>query len=203
MSGNIQYPDTQRPSQNPNCNPAQMNLIFRARMLWRDISTWLHLYMVSLFANSTVNQEVISERLHRAPAEYGSILRVFFSNQVTEQLVNQSVKYLAVLQSLYIALLNNDVDSINYYTRQAYQVVDAIATLLANTNPYWAKNEWVALLTAYTNTNIQQATTMLAGEYKNSVDIFERNLSITNIMGDYFSQGLTNYFMLNTPQQTP
>lgn len=203
MNGNNQNPEIQNLNSNPNYIPGQMNFIFRARMLWRDLATWLSLYLSSLFGSGVGNHMAISERLYMVPVEYGSILRLFFGDRPTEQLMNQLVQYIAYLQSLYIAMLNNDVESINGYTRQAYQTVDAIAGLLAETNPYWRKNEWVALLTSFTNMNIQEATVLLAGMYKDGIDIFERKLSLTNIMGDYFSEGLTNYYMSNTLPHTP
>lgn len=203
MNGNNQNQEIQRQMIDPAYITGQMNFIFRARMLWRDLATWLSVYLTSLFGTGVANHEAVSERLYTIPVEYGNLLRTVFGNTVSEQLVNQLIQYIAVLQSLFIALLNNDNDSINSYTRQIYQVVDAIAGLLAETNPYWIKNEWIALLTAFTNMNIQEATAFLAGQYEEAIDIFDRKLSLTNIMGDYFSEGLTNFFLLNAARQTP
>jgi ABC-type transport system substrate-binding protein len=202
MNGNNQIPQIQSLNSNPNYIPGQMNFIFRARMLWRDLATWLSMYISSLFGSGVGNHVAISERLYTVPAEYGSILKLFFGDQPAEQLINQLVQFIAHLQSLFIAMMNNDVDSINSYTQQVYQIVDAIAGLLAETNPYWRKNEWVALLNSFTNMNIQEATALLSGMYKEGINIFEQKLSLTNIMGDYFSEGLTYYYMVHTLPRT-
>lgn len=197
-----QIPETRSSFVSPEYISGRMNFIFRARMLWRDLSTWLSVYMVSLLSN-VGNTEAINKRLYSVPSEYESILSSFFGNQVTEQLANQLVQYIAIFQSLLAAMMSNDVDSINNYTRQIYQVVDAIAELLSGINPYWNKNEWVALLTSFTSMNIQQATTLLSGRFESNIDIFDRALSLSNILGDYFSEGLTYYFMQDAPLQTP
>lgn len=64
----------------------QMNLIFRARMLWRDIGTWLTIYMSSLFSGFP-NLQAITNKLYRIPLEYGNILRTFFGDRVSEDYI--------------------------------------------------------------------------------------------------------------------
>jgi hypothetical protein len=187
--------------QNSNYITAQMNFIFRARMLWRDLATWLRSYKVSLYGG-VGNSEELSQRLFRIPQEYGNILRVFFGDQPTEQFITLLTQYIAILQSLFIAQINNDMNEINDLTQQSYQNVNSTAALLASVNPYWTQGEWVTFLTLFTGLQIQEATTFLTKDYTLNNDIFDRILSFTNIIGDYFSEGLTNYFILRQQQQT-
>lgn len=198
----VQNP-AQTPAQTPATIPyitAQMNFIFRARMLWRDLATWLRSYKVSLIGG-VGNTDELSQRLFRLPAEYGSIFRVFFGDPTTEQLMSLLTQYIAILQSLFIAQISNDVDQINSLTQQAYQNVNNIAALLASINPYWTQAEWVTLLTFFTGMQIQESTTFLTKDFSANIDIFDRMLSFTNLIGDYFSEGLTNYFLLKQQQQ--
>lgn len=183
--------------QNPSYITGQMNLIFRARMLWRDLATWLRSYKVSLYGG-VGNTDELSQRLFRIPLSYGNILRVYFGDQATEQFINLATQYIAILQSLFNAQINNDVDEINNLTQKAYQNVNSTAALLASINPYWTQGEWVTLLTLFTSLQIEEATTFLTKDYTVNNDIFDRILSLTNIIGDYFSEGLTNYF---TPRE--
>lgn len=181
--------------QNPSYITGQMNFMFRARMLWRDLATWLRSYKVSLYGG-VGNTDELSQRLFRIPLAYGNILRVYFGDQATEQFINLLTQYIAILQSLFIAQINNDVDKINNLTQQAYQNVNSTAALLSSINPYWTQGEWVTLLTLFTSLQIEEATTFLTKDYTVNNDIFDRILSLTNIIGDYFSEGLTNYFTL-------
>lgn len=177
-----------------------MNFIFRARMIWRDLATWLRSYKVSLYGG-VGNTDEISQRLFQIPLEYGNILRFFFGDQPTEQFINLLTQYIAILQSLFHAQIDNDVNAINSLTQQAYQNVNSTAALLASINPYWTQGEWITLLTLFTGLQIQEATTFLTKDYTSNNDIFDRILSFTNIIGDYFSEGLTNYFILKQQQQ--
>lgn len=197
--------EVQNPAQTPAAIPyitAQMNFIFRARMLWRDLATWLRSYKVSLYGG-VGNTDELSQRLFRLPAEYGSIFRVFFGDPATEQLMSLLTQYIAILQSLFIAQINNDADQINSLTQQAYQNVNNTAALLASVNPYWTQADWVTLLTLFTSLQIQESTTFLTKDFSVNNDIFDRILTLTNLIGDYFSEGLTNYFLLKQQQQFP
>lgn len=195
------YNEVQLPQQTPVITPTttQMNFIFRARMLSRDLATWLKLYMVSLF-NGVGDTEALSQQLFRLPMEYGNVFKIFFGDQSTEQFINIITQYIANLQSLFIAQRNNDVDSINKYTQQVYLITNNMASFLAGINPFWTQSEWSALLNAFTNMQIEEATTFLTKQYKENIDIFNRILSLTNIMGDYFSEGVTNLFLLQQQQ---
>jgi len=186
--------------QSPGYITGQMNFIFRARMLWRDLASWLRSYKVSLYGG-VGNTEELSRRLFRIPLEYASILRVYFGDQPTEQFINLLTQYIAILQALFIAQINNDIDEVNRLTQQAYQNVNEIAAFLASVNPYWTQSEWTTFLTLFTTLQIQEATTFLTQDYTLNIDIFDRILSFTNIVGDYFSEGLTIFFIQRQQQQ--
>ncbi|MDF2657143.1 MAG: hypothetical protein K0R19_3617 [Bacillota bacterium] len=175
---------------------AQMNFIFRARMLWRDLATWLRAYKVSLYGG-VGNSESLSQRLYQIPLEYGNMLRVFVGDEATEKYINLLSQYIILLQSLFIAQINNDVNLIDDLTKQIYRNTKERAALFAQMNPYWSQSEWITLMNAFTQMQIEEATTFLTQDYDRNIEIFDRILSLTTIMGDYFSEGLTFFFMLN------
>lgn len=179
---------------------SQMNFIFRARMIWRDLATWLRSYKVSLYGG-VGNTDELSQRLFRIPTEYGNLLKVFLGDQATDQFIALLTQYIAILQDLFIAQVNKDNDQINNLTQQAYKNVNDTAALLASINPYWVESEWVTFLNSFTSMEIDESTTFLTEDYTKNIDIFDRILSLTNIIGDNFSGGLTNYFVLNQQQR--
>jgi hypothetical protein len=179
---------------------SQMNFIFRARMIWRDLATWLRSYKVSLYGG-VGNTDELSQRLFRIPTEYGNLLKVFLGDQATDQFIALLTQYIAILQDLFIAQVNKDNDQINNLTQQAYKNVNDTAALLASINPYWVESEWVTFLNSFTSMEIDESTTFLTEDYTKNIDIFDKILSLTNIIGDNFSGGLTNYFVLNQQQR--
>ena len=129
-------------------------------------------------------------------AEYGNIFRVFFGNQATEQYINLLNQYIALFQFLLDAISKNDTNLINSYTQQLYQNIANNAAFFASLNPYWTQAQWQTLLELYTNLQIQEAQTFLTKDYTTNINLYDQVLALTMIIGDYFSEGLTNYFLL-------
>jgi len=160
----------QSPVQSPMQSPlqgvdsvyltSQINFIFRARMLLRDLATWLRSYKVSLYGG-VGNTAELSQRLFWIPMEYGDFLKVFFGDETTEQLISLLTQYIAILESLFIAQINNDINAINNLTQQAYQNVNETAALLSSVNPYWTQSEWVTRLSSFTNMLIHNRTAII------------------------------------------
>lgn len=184
---------------NPNYITAQMNFIYRARMLWRDLASWLRAYKVSLHGGLG-NIEAVSQRLYRIPLEYGNILRVFLGENNVEQFIQLLSQYIVLLQSLFVAQINNDINEVNNLTQQIYQNINSTAAFLASTNPYWTASQWETLINSFTSMQIEEATTFLTKDYERNIQIFDRILALTTIIGDYFSEGLTLYFLLTRTQ---
>ena len=190
----------QNPGINPNYIPAQMNFIFRARMLWRDLASWLRTYAVSLFAGIG-DLEAVSQRLYRIPVEYGMMFKVFFGDQVTEQYIALLSDYIVLMESLFAAQKNNDINAVNNLTNQLYQNVNNTAAFLSSINSFWTESEWMSLMTSFTSMNLDLATALLTKNYTQYINIYDRILALTNIIGDYFSEGLNYYLNLKAPQQ--
>lgn len=182
-----------------NITPAQMNLIFRARMIWRDLATWLRAYMISLYGN-VGDVDAINRRLYEIPRQYGNIFGLFFGDQIEEQLIFLVTQYIALFQSLFVSLLNNDVESVNNYMQQLNQNIESRSDLFSTVNPYWTKGELSALVSSFTNMSIEEATALLSKNFDRHVNVYNRLLSYTTLMGDYISEGLFNYMIYNRQQ---
>lgn len=172
-----------------------MNLIFRGRMLWRDMSTWLTLYMFSVYGQYP-NQQVLADRLYQLPLEYGNTMRLIFGDKISEDYITLLSNYIITLESLFNAQLMNDQNAINEYVRRLYQNINQRAAFLGSINPYWQESVWNTMLYAFNNMIVEESFALLTSEYDRSVDVFNRLLAQSTIIGDYFSEGIYNYLML-------
>lgn len=178
----------------------EMNLIFRARMLWRNLATWTAIYLVSAYG-SYPNQQAVSEKLYEAPLEYGNFMRLVFGNPDTEDYINILSMYIITLQNLFHAQLRGDEEAVNTYARQLYQNIDLRAEFLAQLNPYWQKETWQSLLYHYNNLIMELSMTLLLNDFVKNIEVFDRLLSYSSVIGDYFSEGIIQY--LGLPGTSP
>ncbi len=56
-------------------------------------------------------------------------------------------------------------------------------------------------MTSFTSMNIDQATALLTMDYNKFINIYDRILALTTIIGDYFSEGLNYLLAPQSPQQ--
>jgi len=178
--------------QDLNLTTGQMNLVFRGRMLWRDLATWLATYMFSV-SGGYGNQDAISERLYRLPLDYGNVMKLFFGDKLSEHYINLLSIYIVVLQSLFLAMIKGDASAVNDYAKRLYQNIDQMSAFLAQINPFWQQDVWSSLLYNINGLAIGFATTLLTRDFQRNVDIYDRLLSTSSVIGDYFTEGIFNY----------
>lgn len=171
--------------------PGQMNLIFRARMLWRNTATWIRAYLTNAYAG--LDTQAINEKIYASNQEYGNVLKVFFGEKVTDDYINHLNSYITIYQALFQAQMNGDTNAVDEYTKQLYQNIDHRAASLAQINPFWQESELKKLLYPYTDLLLKEAAAFAANDSRKSVDVFDQLLSQSTVIGDYFSDGLINY----------
>ena len=175
-----------------------INLIFRARILWRDMATWFTFYLLGLYRNYP-SQQSISNRLYGLPLEYGNVLTLIFGDRVSEAYITLLSNYVLILQYLFYSQMIGDVASANNYTQQLYRNIDQRAAHLARINPHWQESVWRSLLIAFNSMFIELSTELLAQEHEKSIDVFNRLLNHSTVIGDYFSEGILNYLKTAPP----
>ena len=172
-----------------NIVTGQMNLIFRGRMLWRDMAMWLTIYMFALFGGYP-NVQTIADQIYKLPFEYGNVMKLIFGDKVSDDYINLVSQYVIILEYLFYYQLTGDQNNAGNYTQQLYQNISQRAAFLAQINPYWQESTWRTLLTTFNNMILEESTALLTKEYEKSIDIFNNLLSQSSIIGDYFSEGI-------------
>jgi len=61
--------------QETNITSGQMNMLFRLRIIFRDIATWIRAYLVS---TDPELKQAIKEKLNNLPIEYGNCFKTLF-----------------------------------------------------------------------------------------------------------------------------
>jgi hypothetical protein len=178
----------------------QMNLIFHARSLWREFAIWGRVYLISRIAGIGITDEVF-DRLYRIPLEFGDLIKIIFGDQMAENIIQQLSYSVIVYRDLVEAIMAGDTGLANQKAKDLYQNADERAAYLASINPYWSEAEWKSLIYTFYSYSFDEIETLLTNDPKN-IDVFDRFLQFTDVMGDYLSQGLFDY-LAHTPLNQP
>lgn len=179
---------------------ADMNLIFRARMLWMTLSMWLRAFLVSTYTGLPY-QESVMKKLYSMPVDVGNTLRIFFGDKITDDYVNLLSQYILLYQYIFVSQKNGDIAAVEQYTKQLYENIRVRSEYFARINPFWKANDWEMLMRNFADLTLEESTTFLTGEYDRNIQIFDRILTQSTLMGDYFSEGLIDY--LNYSNRSP
>ena len=172
----------------------ESNIVFRGRIIWRDIATWIRAYLVYVYLESDPElQQLVVDKLMSVPDEFSDMLRLFFGDKAAEDYNTMLTNYIALLINLINAQKNGDAAAVDEYIKQLYQNVDERAELLSKINPFWEKTKLQNLIYTFTQMTIEEINTFLTKDFKRNLQIFDRILNHTSVMGDYIAEGIENY----------
>ncbi|QAT43089.1 hypothetical protein [Aminipila luticellarii] len=177
------------------CVPiSQVNLIFDSRTVWRDLTIWLRSY-VNMKHGGLGDEEAIKEKINKVLRQSIHIFSTVFGEEYADEyvnLINEIVRYLGLLiQAQIIRNANMEKES----KEKLQEIPEETGTLLARVNPYWEKEQWIELFSLYNQRIIEQSTALLNRDDKEDIYVFDRLLSLSSRIGDYYSRGILDYLM--------
>lgn len=184
-----------------NLTTGQLNLLFRLRIIWRDIATWMRAYLVYTFLDSDPElKEAAAQKLTDLPVKYADVFRVYFGNEIADDHTVLMSNYTKLLMSLIDATKSGDTDAINEYTNLINENINERVNFLTYINPFWEKSTMSDLLHTFNDMTISEINTFANKDYQNNSDLFSRILTYADRMGDTFADGMLNYFTFSSRQ---
>ncbi|MBN7774257.1 hypothetical protein [Clostridium aminobutyricum] len=177
----------------------QLNIIFRFTNIWREVAIYTRFYLVSIHSGMGDHQ-VIYDRLSKIPIEFGNSFRLFFGDDIANEYTDLLKLQILLVKNLIDSQVRGDTRAVNQNIKLIYDVADRRAVLLAQVNPFWVQREIQSLIYSYLSLIMEETITFLIKDYARSIDIFDRLLSYSTVIGDYYAQGLYNYIMSNQTQ---
>ncbi|MBN7773831.1 hypothetical protein [Clostridium aminobutyricum] len=172
----------------------QINIIVRLSNAWKEFATFSRLYLISTYTGLG-DREFISDRLSKIPTELGNTIRLFFGDDMSTQYIDLLNLQISLIKNLIDAQVRGDIAAVNDNIKQIYSNADMVAALLAKANPFWTQTEMRNLRYTYLSLILEEITTFITKNYAASIDIFDRLLSYSTVLGGYYAQGLQDYIM--------
>ncbi len=179
------------------------NIVYRGRIIWRDIATWLNAYlMAKTLQGDTELLEQIKDKLLRIIADFGGLMRTFFGDKAADDYVNLFSEYIMLMISLIDAIVEGNSSVADEIVKKIYESAGKRAEFLAGLNPYWDKNTMENYIYTFTDMIIKEIIAFISKQYKDSVSIYERILTYATSLGDFLAQGIKNYLIYNLQPPT-
>ncbi|MFV0517470.1 MAG: hypothetical protein ACK5MV_08735 [Aminipila sp.] len=175
------------------------NIVFRCRVLGRQLSTWLGAYGVakSLRAEEELLNEII-DKILRVVKDCDHMIRVFFGDEAADGYFKLSSEYAILFISLIDSLVEGELQISNEIIKQIYENVGERAAYLSQVNPYWNKGMLEKYLYNFTEMTIRQINAFMSEQYKESFDIYDRVLSYSTSYGNFLAEGVKSHLTYST-----
>ena len=171
----------------------QMNLINDFRSLWTDITGYTRGYMLSSALGNQQLADAYSRRIYLIPEQFKSKLEPFFGSEIAIKFQSLLSDLLLNSQLLIKAYIDEDEALVNNITVNSYAKINELSEFLAEINPYWNKEEWLALLSQLQEMGMNELTAIVNGNYDLSLQLLDNTIKQTQTIGDYMAYGLLDY----------
>nr|WP_315025315.1 hypothetical protein [uncultured Aminipila sp.] len=179
----------------------QVNLIFDSRTIWRDLTIWLRSY-INTKHGGLGDIDAIKGKLNEVLVRSTNIFSLIFGEQSADEYVKFWINFINYLDKLIEAQISGDMDTVNKYKDKLQGNSVQTAAFLANINPYWSESQWIELLSLYNQMSIDQSTALLNKDDKKDIYVFDKLLTLSSRIGDYYSQGILDYLIYTSRVMT-
>lgn len=177
----------------PQCiTLSQMNMIFNTRTYYRRLTTWIDEYLISRYYGDEATADLFSQ-LYFESLQVGKMQEIILGREISEKYSQYLSQYVITLREMISAQLDGDMEAVNKYVEQLYEIIKQEATFLAIINPYWDEFEYYNLFATYTQYIIEMANAIAAGDLSKFITVYDLLGAYNNIMGDVLAQGLYDY----------
>lgn len=172
------------------------NIVYRGRILWRDLATWLVTYLIAKTSQGeTELLEQITDKLFRIVEDFEGNIRTFFGEKAAEDHNNLFSEYIMLMTSLIDAIVESNSSAADEIVKQVYEIAGKRTELLTEMNPYWDKNTLENYIYTFTDMTIKGIIAFTSKQYKDGIRIYERILSYSANFGDFIAQGVNDHLM--------
>lgn len=185
-----------QPNTMPNCTtPRQLQIINALHTLWTDHGIWTRAFIISTVYNLD-DQQFVTNRLLRNPADFANLLRPFYGEQNAERFRTLLADHLLIAGQIVKAAMQQNTAVVEEQRRRWYANADEIAHFLAQINPNWTRTEWQSLLYEHLRMVEDEAMQTLNGQYAASIAQFDAIRSQSMHMADVMADGIIKQFQI-------
>ena len=168
-----------------------MNLKNDFRLLMLQFTFLQKLYISAVAADQDYS-EAILKRWYDIPNQLKEKFQLVFGLKA-EKCVEFLSMHIMYMVELVQAMKQDDRNRVDFYTAQLYRNGDELADFLVSLNPFWNELQWQTLLHGYINMSINEAVSIFAQDHERSLDIFDRLIVQSLVMGDSIGDGVIEY----------
>lgn len=177
----------------PKISKVELDLSNEMRKLWEEHVAWTRMTIISI-ANNLPDQELVIQRLLRNAPEMGAVFKPYYGNEKASKYAGLIKDHLVIAVQLVKAAKAGNSAAAAEAEKKWYANADEIAAFLGSINPYWSKEDWIAMLHEHLSLTKSEAVSILTGNYATSIQLYDKIENQALMMADGLTNGIVKQF---------
>jgi len=161
--------------------------------LWEQHVFWTRLFLISV-AENLQDLEPTKQRLLRNPKDIANVYRVYYGDDIANNIEELITEHLEIGGNLIVALKNNDSSKAEMLDNQWHQNADDIAKYFNSFNPYYGEKEVREMFYEHLRLTSIEVGARLNKQYEQDIKAFDTIEQEALMMAKYFSDGIIMQF---------
>ena len=177
----------------------QVNIVSTFQRLFTELAVLMRATINAyIFNNPNFNE--ISQSLMKVPSNFRDALLIFYGPEIADRFNSLMTAFVSNMFPILEGFSSNNQELISQSTQKWYSDANNLAIFLDSINLFWTLGQWRYLLNQYIQLKMSMLVALYTGDYERELQIYERVLDLTSIMGAFMAQGLIARDLLRTVQ---
>ena len=179
-------------SMNPAPEVRQDSVVFQSEMreLWKDHTTWTHLFIISTLAELPYRDPSL-RRLLEIQNNIGNVIKPFYGDEAGNELAALLTEHVVICDELLQAAKTARAQEFEAKVTRWYDNADRTAEFLNHLDAKsWPLTETKLALREYLDITLEGAMARWNGDFKLNMDAHERAQAQAQLIADMLSNGI-------------
>lgn len=172
---------------------SQVKLLEQMNLVWEQHIMWTRMLLISI-AENLKDLDATQNRLLRNPRDIADIFRIYYGNNVANEIQRLLTEHLTIGKELIVALKNKDNEKANMLNTNWYKNADKMAEFFSRINPFYGKEEVRQMFYEHLKLTTNEVNARLKGNYVEDINAYDLVQREILKMSKFFVNGIINQF---------
>ena len=171
----------------------QVRLLEQMNLVWEQHIMWTRMLLISIVGDLK-DLDATQARLLRNPRDIANIFRIYYGNNVANEIERLLTEHLVIGKEIIVAAKNKNQEQVNILNRKWYQNADQMAEAFSSINPFYPLEEIRQMLYDHLRLTTIEVTERINGNYTEDINAYDVVQQEILRMSSFFVNGIVMQF---------
>lgn len=169
----------------------KVHLLEQMNLVWEQHIMWTRMLLISI-AENLKDLNATETRLLRNPGDIANIFKMYYGDDISNQIKKLLTEHLTIGKNLIVALKNKEETT--KLNADWYRNADKMAEIFSRINPFYPKEEVRRMLYEHLRLTTNEVNARLNGKYAEDINAYDLIQKEILMMSHFFVDGIVKQF---------